>query len=185
MNCACCGYIIVTQHLKTKNFYYIAIIGIGLVIALIGFLISQFNDNPDTEFWTQLGLGISEFIGFLMLLFNGTFIKTRYFKIAKLFIAIILIAALLRILHWEYNRLIMTVGFIGIVITYTLSFLNKPIKKRLDFLKLFWVFAAYTNGLLTYLHIISDEYQIISSAIMWLAIIDYMKNEREKGRLFN
>jgi len=171
--------------LKTKNFNYIAIIGIGLVIALIGFLASQFSDNPDAEFWTQIGLGISEFVGFLMLLFNGTFIKTRYFKITKGFIAIILIAALLKILHWENNGLIMTIGFIGIVITYTLSFINKPIKKRLDFLKLFWVFAAYTNSLLTYLHIISDEYQIISSAIMWLAIIDYMKTEREKRRLFD
>lgn len=74
----------------------------------------------------------------------------------------------------------MLIGFVGIVTTYTFSFINKPIKKRLDFLKLLWVFTAYTNSLLTYLHIISDEYQIISSAIMWLAIIDYMKTERKK-----
>ncbi|WMI68244.1 hypothetical protein [Mangrovimonas sp. YM274] len=171
--------------MKTKNFNYISIIAIGLVIALIGFLASQFIDNPEAEFWTQIGLRISEFVGFLMLLFNGTFIKTRLFKIAKVFIAIILIAALLKILHWNHNGLIMSLGYIGIVATYSFSFFRKPIKKYLDFLKLFWVFAAYTNSLLTYLHIISNEYQIISSVIMWLAIIDYMKTEREKRRLFD
>ncbi len=171
--------------MKTNNLPYITIIGIGLIIALVGFLTSQLTDNYDAENWTYIGLWISELTGFFMLLLNGTFIKSKYFRILKGVIAIIIIGALFRILHWEYNRLIMTIGFIGIMLTYFFSFLNKPIKKRLDYLKLVWVIVAYTNAIFTYLHIIGDEYQVLSSAIMWLAIIDYMKTERQKRRLFD
>ena len=173
-----------TKPLKKNNLPYITIIGIGLIIALGGFLTSKLFDNYDDENWIYIGLWISELAGFFMLLLNGTFIKTKYFRILKGVIAIIIIGALFKIMHWEYNSLIMIIGFIGIILTYFFSFLNKPIKNRLDYLKLFWVIVAYTNGILTYLHVIGDEYQILSSSLMWLAIIDYMKTERGKRKLF-
>lgn len=173
-----------TKPLKKNNLPYITIIGIGLIIALGGFLTSKLTDNYDAENWIYIGLWVSELAGFFMLLLNGTFIKTKYFRILKGVIAIIIIGALFKIMHWEYNSLIMIIGFIGIILTYFFSFLNKPIKNRLDYLKLFWVIVAYTNGILTYLHVIGDEYQILSSSLMWLAIIDYMKTERGKRKLF-
>lgn len=170
--------------MKTKNYNYVSIIIIGLVIALIGFTVSKLTYSPDAEFWTQIGLTISEFTGFIMLIRNGTFIRTKYFRIFRGFFAIIIIGALFKIMHWKYTNIIMIVGFVLAVITYVLSFLNKPIKKRLDYLKLLWVVIAYTGGTLRFLHIINSDYQILSSAIMWLAIIDYMKIENEKRRLF-
>ena len=174
----------VTQHLKTNNLPYITIIGLGLIVALVGFLTSNLTNNYNVENWTYTGLWISELAGFFMLLINGTFIKTKYFRILKGVIAIIIIGALFKIMHWEYNSLILITGFIGIILTYFFSFINKPIKKRLDYLKLAWVIVAYTNGILTYLHIIGDEYQILSSSLMWLAIIDYLKIQKGKGKLF-
>ena len=170
--------------LKTKNLVYLIIIGIGLIIALGGFVVSKFTENIESgESWIYIGLTLSEMTGFFMLILNGTFIKTKYFRIFKGVIAIIIIGALFKILHYKYNQIIMIIGFVGIILTYFFSFLNKPIKKRLDLLKLFWVIVAYTNGILTYLHIVGDEYQILSSAIMWLAIIDYLKIESEKRTL--
>ncbi len=171
--------------MRTKNYNYVSIIIIGLVIALIGFIVSKFKYSSDAEFWTQIGLAISEFAGFLMLVRNGTFIRTKYFRIFKGVLAIIIIGALAKILHWQHNNLIMVIGFVSAVLVYFLSFINKPIKKRLDYLKLLWVIVAYAGALLKYLHIIGIDYQIMSSAIMWLAIIDYMKREREKQRLFD
>ncbi len=171
--------------MKTKNYNYVSIIIIGLVIALIGFVVSKFTYSPDAEFWTQIGLTISEFAGFLMLIRNGTFIRTKYFRIFKGVFAIIIIGALAKILHWQYNNIIMIIGFALAVLTYFFSFLNKPIRKRLDYLKLVWVIVAYTGTILKILHITSIDSQILSSAIMWLAIIDYMKIEREKRRLFD
>ncbi|MFY0604881.1 MAG: hypothetical protein JXQ93_13155 [Flavobacteriaceae bacterium] len=170
--------------MKTHNLPYVVLIGIGLLIALGGFLMSNITDNYDAENWTYIGLWISEIFGFFMLLLNGTFIKTKYFRILKGVIAIIIIGTLFKIMHWEYDRPIMIMGLAGIMITYLFSFLSKPIKRRLDFLKLAWVIVAYTNGILTYLHIVGEEYQILSSALMWLVIIDYLKLEKERGRLF-
>ena len=171
--------------MKTKNYTYVSIIIIGIVVALIGFVVSKLTYSPDAEFWTQVGLAISEFTGFLMLIRNGTFIKTKYFRIFKGVFAIIIIGVLFKIMHWQYSDVIIIIGFVLAILVYFFSFLNKPIKKRLDYLKLFWVVIAYTGAVLKFLHMINLDYQIMSSAIMWLAIIDYMKTEREKRRLFD
>ena len=150
---------------------------------MAGYLASVFTEYYDGESWMYIGLWISEMAGFFMLLTNGTFLKTRYFKIFKGVFAIVIIAALFKILHWAYSNELFIAGFIGLTIVYFLHFLKKPIKKRLDYLKLGWVLTAYPIALLKVLHVIGDQYQILPSAIMWLAIIDYLKTEREQRRL--
>ena len=123
-----------------------------------------------------------------MLVLHGTFIKTKYFRIFKGIMAIVIIGALIKILHWEFQGVngnnILTVGFIGIMVTYLFSFLNKPIKNRLDFLKLAWVISSYSVGILIFLHMIRRDYQIIPSIIMWVAILDYLIMQKKKGKLF-
>ncbi len=52
--------------MKTKSYNYASIIIIGFVMVLIGVVVSKLTYSPDAEFWTQVGLGISEFTGFLM-----------------------------------------------------------------------------------------------------------------------
>ena len=79
--------------MKTNNLLFIIIIGIGLLIALGSFLSYSLTYNNNAEEWIKRGLLISELAGFFMLLANGTFIKTKYFKIIKGVIAIIIIGA--------------------------------------------------------------------------------------------
>ena len=171
-----------------NNFYYIIIIIIGLVITLFALISTFVTDNPEAENWLYRGLKIVEIAGFFMLVMNGTFIKTKYFRILKGIIAIILIGALVKILHWEFHgingNLILTIAFLGIMTTYFFSFLNKPLKKRLDFLKLVWVLTRYSIGILIFLHILGREYDIIPSIIIWLAILDYCIGEYKNKRLF-
>lgn len=155
-----------------------------LIASLGGFLAFEFTDYVAAQNWMYIGLWISELAGFLMLLINGTFLKTKYFKYFIGVCAIVLIATLFKILHWSFSSELLIIGFIGLALVYFLSFLKKPIKNRLDYLKLGWVVIAYTIALLKILHIIGDQYQIIASAIMWLAILDYMKTERKRRRLF-
>ena len=170
--------------MKKNNLPYISVIAIGLLIALGGFLASEFTEDPKAEPLIYIGLWISELTGFFMLLLNGTFIRTKYFRILKGVIAIVFVAAIFKIMYLAYSNWIMMIAIMGIIATYFFSFLNKPIKKRLDYLKLAWVIVAYTYGFLTYLHLVRDDYQILQSALMWLAIIDYLKTEREQRRLF-
>ncbi|QLE01787.1 hypothetical protein HX109_09540 [Galbibacter sp. BG1] len=171
-----------------NNFYYVTIVIIGLVIALASFVSINLTNNPNAEVWFERGLWIGQTAGFFMLFFNGTFIKTKYFRILKGIIAIIIIGALIKILHWEFQGVsgnnILTVGFIGIMITYFFSFLNKPIKRSLDFLKLVWVITSYTIGILIILHVIRKDYRMIPSVIMWMAILNYFILENKKGKLF-
>ena len=79
-----------------NNFYYIIIIIIGLVITLFALISTFVTDNPEAENWLYRGLKIVEIAGFFMLVMNGTFIKTKYFRILKGIIAIILIGALVQ-----------------------------------------------------------------------------------------
>ena len=112
------------------------------------------------------------------------FIKTKYFRILKAVIAIIIIGVLFKIMHWKFSNLILPLGFIGVIITYLLSFLNKPLKNRLDFFKLTWVIFRYTTGILVLSHLIPRDYQIFGSLIMWIMIFDYSISEFKKRTLF-
>ena len=127
------------------------------------------------EEWIYNGLWLGEISGFVMLLQNGTFIKTRYFRWIRLSIALIFAGAIFRIMHYSYSNAILILGFISMIVLYFLSFLRKPIKKRLDFYKLAWVIIGFSSSVLIYLHLVKDDVKILSSAIMWLAIIDYLK----------
>ncbi|MEP3228083.1 MAG: hypothetical protein ABJN61_11660 [Flavobacteriaceae bacterium] len=156
----------------------------GLLTALLGYLMSFKDSIEDPESLIYFGLWVSETAGFLMLLRNGTFIKTKYFNYLKGLFSFVLIGALFRILHWDYSYVFIIIGFVGFIIVYFISFLKKPRHLKLDYMKLLWVIAAYTTGLLEYFHMIGDDYKIISSAIMWIAIIEYVRLERKAGRIF-
>lgn len=170
--------------MKTKNYNFVAFIILGLFIALIAFITTEYTNYKEAESLINLGLSISEVAGFIMLVRNGTFIKTRFFRFFKLAFAVVLIGALFKILHYPYGNEIVAIGLICIIIVYTFSFLNKPIKKRLDIIKLIWVVVAYTNTILVFLHLIGDDYRIISASVLWLAVIEYMKQEQRQRRLF-
>ncbi len=171
--------------MKADNLTFLIVISCGLIIALGSYLATQFTTFEDSEIWIYRGLWISELAGFFMLILNGTFIKTRFFKILNGAAALIIVGALFKIMHWQYADLLLTMGLIGTILIYFLSFLKKPLKKRLDFLKLTWVIVAFAIAILRFAHLIGEEYQVLSSTLIWLAIIDYLKMQKEKGRLFS
>jgi len=171
-----------------SNRAYLTITGISILVAFIGILLFNFSDELNTveRGWSMFdyGLRIGAFSGLVLMITNGTFIKTRYFKIAQGCIAIIIIGALLKILHWTtYANLIFVVGLLGIMTSYILSFIKKPIKKRLDYLKLLWVIVSYISGILVFLHIVSRDYSEIGTYIFWLVLIDFCYANLRNGKL--
>ena len=172
-----------------RNKLLLILIGLGILTAFIGIIVEYVTTDFETA---ELGLSLFDFglwisgtLGFLLLVLNGTFIKTKYFKIAQGIIAIIIIGALLKILHWtSYANLIIIGGLIGIMVLYFLSFVKKPIKKRLDYLKLIWVIVSYTLGILSFLHLIKRDLTEISNYILWLAVIDFAVSGLKSGKLF-
>lgn len=163
--------------MKVKNQPYFATIIIGLLIALVGYWIENFTSMSTDWNWTNVGLWISETAGFFMLLMHGTFIRSKFFRYLKLVFPIMLISLVFKLMHWPFADVLVITGLLGLILVYFLSFLSKPVKKRLDYLKLAWVLIVYFIGYLNYKHLIGDEYHILGSVFMWLAIIDYFKTK--------
>ena len=172
-----------------NNKSFLIIIGVSILLAFIGITLTNIaSENEMIELGSKMfdyGIRIGSFVGLIMLLINGTFIKTKYFKITQGLIAFIIIGALLKIMHWtEYANHIIIFGLIGIAILYFLHFSKKPIKNRLDYLKLIWVFVSYTVAILGFLHLINRDYKELGNYILWLTIIDFAITGQKKGTIF-
>ena len=152
------------------NRTYLIIIGISLLIAFFGIVMANFSGESMMieKGWDMFdyGLSIGALTGLVLMVGSGTFIRTRFYKIALACIAIILIGALLKILHWSpFANHIVVLGLLGIMISYSFSFVKKPIKIRLDYLKLIWVIVTYLSGILVFSHILDREYSDIGRYI--------------------
>ncbi len=124
-----------------------------------------------------------ELFGVCFLLYMGTFVKTKYFRFAKGMFFFVLIGMVFKITHWGYSDILMTIGLIGVLVFYAMSFIQKPFKNRLDYLKMTWVIVAILYKLLLFFHLISRDYNIISQVIMFFALLEYLKNSTVKKHL--
>jgi hypothetical protein len=172
-----------------NNQYFLTIIGFVILTSLIGITLTNISSESKTVElgWNMFdfGMRIGSFVGLIMLLINGTFIKTKYFKIVQGIISFVIIGALLKIMHWtDYANLIIIVGLIGIAICYFLHFSKKLIKKRLDYLKLLWVIVSYTFTILVFLHLINRDYAEIGNYLLWLIMIDFAITGQKNGTIF-
>ncbi|WP_103068132.1 hypothetical protein [Aquimarina sediminis] len=158
---------------------------IGALITLIGLCMGYSTHTENSEFLTHLGLWIVETAGFFLLLLNGTFIKTRYFKMVKGIVALMLLGALFSIMKWPFHRIVIVIDFVAIIVVYIISFFKKPIYKKLDCLKLGWVIVWYSGAILDYLHIINDDYRILTTVLMILAVLDFVKIKLQNKTLFD
>lgn len=128
----------------------------------------------------QIFLVCLEIFGLFLLLYMGTFIKTKYFKYSKGMLAFVLLGAVLKIMHWPFNNFIIIIGFLGVLVFYIMSFLKKAIKKRLDYLKLIWLLFFVLCKLSVLFHIIKRDYLVISQVIMFFVLLDYFREELQK-----
>lgn len=117
-----------------------------------------------------------ELFGMFFLLYMGTFIKTKYFRYSKLLFALLLVGALFKITNWFNSDLFFIVGFLGILVMYVLSFIQKPFKNRLDYLKLAWITISIPYKLLIFFHLVGRDYGIITQIIMFFALLEYFRN---------
>ncbi|WP_025665641.1 GldL-related protein [Aquimarina megaterium] len=158
---------------------------LGVLITLIGWFLSSFTTIENSDFLFRIGLWLIEVPGMFLLLSNGTFLKTRYSRIAMGLTALMIIGVLFKIMHWSFQNILLLIGCIGIVFSYLLHFVQKPIKKRLDYLKLAWVIVKYIGAILFLSHVIGKEYQILTTVLMILALMDYMLPRIKNKTLFD
>ena len=72
-----------------------------------------------------------------------------------------------------YADYLIVFGLVGILITYSISFHKKPIKKRLDYLKLTWVILLLSSTVLIFLHVLSMDYRLVADIVFWILLLDF------------
>lgn len=158
------------------NKVLLILIGLSILSIIAGILIQSFATNVDA---TYFGLDLYSFsfwigtlLGLALLLANGTFIYSLYFRISCIAILVVLAGAALKILHWtSYADSIIVMGLVLIMLIYAWHFLQKPTKKFLDYFKLFWVITAYSLNIGNYLHLIPNDYPLFGNYLLWLLVL--------------
>lgn len=127
----------------------------------------------------EIILSIINFTGALYLLQSGQFFKTKYFKIASLFIAVYIIGILFKITHFVFANELITISSFAILLLYAKYFTTKPVKNRLEYLKLAWVMSTFGISLIRVLHLTRLDLHIIPPVIMTFIILEFFRKEKE------
>lgn len=153
----------------------IKIIGLCLVIALIGLILDLTKVYESLGyFMLNLGLLIGEIMGLIILIRHSTLTKTRYWKVTQFSIGIVLIGMMFKILHLPGANLVLIAAVLAIGQTYTVRFIKKPLKKRLDILKWLWLIGASIVASLILLNLISKEWIFLVTGLFWLIFLDFL-----------
>lgn len=165
----------------SKHFTNYVVIGIGYVLASFVLFYNIFKDNYFNGYEYGIGLGIAQLAGIYLLVQSGTFKKTRYYRLARIGIAIIIISVLLKVLHYSGSHLALIIGYAVILLCYSMSFFNKPYKKLLDWLKLIYAVTLVIHTMSSTLHFGLSDYFQFYAIIMLIMVIIHINEQRKLG----
>lgn len=104
----------------------------------------------------------------------------------RLALIVLIIGALFKVMHWPYSKELMLIGG-GLVSTlYTIRFLFKKQKNRMDYVKIAFVLLWLSSYLINVFHIYSLPYVfniLIVGLFIWWFIeegLNYFKNRKHK-----
>lgn len=130
------------------------------------------------------GMLISLLFGTILLIRNGSIIRTNYWRIIKFCISIALVGYILLILHIAGARLVISISFISMAVVYSVRFLNKVQKKGLDVLKFLWIISAMICSTLVILKLIPAQFNFIPYGLFWLTIITFVIQRVQSKKKF-
>jgi hypothetical protein len=136
------------------NKFLLGVILILLVVSAVAFFGSA---NGILAQYAERLLLIAENVALVMMLVNGTFYGSRYFKIALFFVGLIILGALMKILHLQWADMMLTFPFLFLFVTYIFHFLSKREQKILDWLKVIALFVILIPRPLYFLRVLSYD----------------------------
>jgi hypothetical protein len=167
-----------------NNKLSLIIILVSIMIAIIGFILSYVGIYESTgDVLLNVGLSFGQLFGLIMLVRNGTILKTIHFKFIVVFISITIVGAMYKIMHWKFADVLLLIGLLGIAFTYLVRFILKKEKGHLDILKVLWVVSSYIGGALIIFHLIPSNLIDVAHGILWITVIDFIITEFNSGRL--
>jgi hypothetical protein len=153
-----------------------AFIALALIIA--GFIASGFN-HQEWEVITQSGLNLFMLSGVYLLVINGDFVKTREFRLCRLGVSFILLAVMVKIMHWSYYEYLLTAGFLSIVLFYLIYLVKHKKKSFISLLKLLFVITILAGRYLKMIHFpFSDELILVSVVLLSIVLTDFLMHRK-------
>lgn len=149
----------------------------AIVLLLLLVSVSLFPFTALDGYTHQLG-SVAEILCLILMLINGTFMETIFYKIFIASILLLVLGAIFKIMHYPGGEEMIAVSFILIPLVYTLHFILKKSKDQLDVLKLLIVYVFFIPTPLVYYDVLSQEYSCIvytvSHLVFWIAFIDFL-----------
>jgi hypothetical protein len=121
--------------------------------------------------------------GFYLLLTNGSFVKTIFFKLSIVGILMLISGILFKILHWPFASPLIITGIFFILIFYSIHFYGKPDKIKLDYFKLIVLFLILNCRMIKIFHFpYGWEIEYMSRFIFLIFILYYIITEFENKK---
>lgn len=157
--------------MKNKNLLILLLIAALIALGgLIELILTQFEKGG---LFLSLGLSFVNLFGLILLLRNSSLTKTIYIRIISILIAIIIIGAMFKIMHWPGSSIMLSIGLMGIPSVYSFRFIKKPVKQLLDILKLAWVVTSTIIALGVILHLFPRDLTYLPNIIMLATILHF------------
>ena len=166
-----------------KNRFFLTGILLGIILCIIS-LIPLLSINKDYSL-LEIGLGVLNLSGVVLLVSNGTFIKSRAFKFSLIAVALLILGSLFKLMHWPYGDYIFIIGSLFFLVLYSIWFVKKPVCKFLDYLKISWLYVTIFSALIIIFKWSQYNFSLLAYVILWVTIIEFCRTEFKKGTLFS
>lgn len=145
------------------------------MIKAISLIISSFEGA--NEGWNSIGklaIYVMWASGFYLLINNGTFKNTLYFKLSIPFTIVTFFGFLFKIMHWTGANSMLLGSSVLIIVLYGISFLHKPKQNHLDVLKMLWVMVSFGFLIGIALRLNVRYIKLLSPMLLILCLFDFM-----------
>ncbi|HYC83752.1 MAG TPA: hypothetical protein VEB86_00960 [Chryseosolibacter sp.] len=168
------------------NKFFILLTGILLVLALTCF--STSSGWVFAGSYTEGYLSAAGIVALVMMLVNGTFKKTRLFRLCGLAFALFGAGVVFKILHLPAaDELLVTPLFVAPVL-YSVYFATKRPIGHLDILKFLTVLTFFLPAALNGFELLPEGSQLLVSVlthlVIWITFADFVVVKYAEGTLF-
>jgi hypothetical protein len=145
--------------------------------------------SEEVDFFRSIdGLKLAGILAMIMMLHNGTFRNTIFYKIALIFIFSFVLGVVFKIMHLTGADALLLISFPVILVLYFIHFLKKEKKTALDYLKLLTLLFFVSITPLGVAHVISYDVReimgLIYHLLLWTTFILFIVEGYKKEVLF-
>jgi hypothetical protein len=159
------------SRLNRRDLVLISIIVLGLLAIVFGLLL--FFIPPLSDYGVLImasGQTLAEWTGLILLVLNGTIMKTKYWNYMVAGGLLLVLSAFFMILHLPGAYGLMFVGLVFIEVIYTIRFIQRRYTSPVDWMKYIWTGAWYSATIFIVFRDWSADWWYVSDILFWVTI---------------